>query len=262
MKMQVRFVPDGLVDDERRDERVDAARQAADDLARPDRPPDLLDLALDERGDRPVGAQAGQPEEEIPQDLLAFLGVDDLGVELDAVEFPGRVLDDGRRGVGRAAGDGEARRRAFEPVAVAHPDLLLVLDLGQEPRTGGDAQGGEAVFALLGRDDLAAERVGHELDAVADAQDRDAELEEALGRVRRALVVDALGTAGEDEGGRLLLADRGQGGREGQDLRVDAELADLPGDELGVLRPEIEDEDFLHGEILSDGGARIQMRAA
>jgi hypothetical protein len=191
------------------------------------------------------------PKRKLPRTFCPSL-VDDLGVELDAEEFPGRVLDDGRQGVGRAAGDGEPRRRAFKPVAVAHPDLLFILDLGQKPRTVDDAQGGKAVFALLGRDDLAAERVGHELDAVANAQDRDAEVEDALGRVRRTLAVDALRPSGKDESGRLLLADRGERGREWQDLRVDTELADLPGDELGVLRPEIEDEDFLHGEILSE----------
>ena len=38
-KMQVRLSADGLVDDERGDERVDAAAQAADDLAPADGPP-------------------------------------------------------------------------------------------------------------------------------------------------------------------------------------------------------------------------------
>jgi hypothetical protein len=248
------LVADGLVDDERRDQRVDAAREAADDLGRSDHLPDLLDLAVDERGDRPVGLEAALAEEEVRQDLQALLRVDDLGVELDAEEPPGPVLDHRGVSVGGAPGQAEARRDALEPVAMAHPDLLLVFDLGQEPRRVEDAQGGEAVLALLRRDDLAAEEVGHELDAIADAEDRDAELEDALVRVRRALAVNALRPAREDEGRRFRLADRGDRRRIRQDLRVDAELADLPGDELGVLRPEIEDEDFLHGGILSERG--------
>ena len=252
MKMQVSLLPMALWMMSEVTRESTPPEQAADDPAGADRLADLLDLAVDERRDRPVGLEARFAEEEVAQDLQALLRVDDLGMELDAEEPAVAVLDHGGAGVGRAARQAEAGRDAFEPVAVAHPDLLLVLDLGQQARPVEDAQGGEAVLALLRRDDLAAEEVGHELDAVADAEDGHAELEDALVRVGRALAVDALRPAGEDEGRRLRLADRGERRRVRQDLGVDAELADLPGDELGVLRPEIEDEDFLHGEILAE----------
>ena len=114
---------DGLVDDEGRDERVDAAAQPADDALLAHRAADLRDLALDERGHVPVGREPGQLEEEIGQDLLAVPGVDDLGMELDAVDAAVRVLDGGRLGVGRPARDAEAGRELLQAVAVAHPDL-------------------------------------------------------------------------------------------------------------------------------------------
>ena len=55
------------------------------------------------------GLEAGQLEEEVAQDLEPFLGVDDLGVELDAVELPLLVLDHGGAGVGRARRSGGSR---------------------------------------------------------------------------------------------------------------------------------------------------------
>ncbi len=82
--------------------------------------------------------------------------------------------------------------------------------------------------------------------------DGQSELEDALVGVWRPLAVDALGPARQDQGRRLLALDRRERRRVGLDLRVDAEFADLPGDELGVLRPEIEDEDFLHAGILAE----------
>ena len=74
-------------------------------------------------------------------------------------------------------------------------------------------------------------------------------------RMGRALLVDALRAAGQDERLRAHLFQALDGGIEGEDLGINAQLADLAGDELGVLRPEIEDEDLVHGWILSDAPA-------
>jgi len=68
----------------------------------------------------------------------------------------------------------------------------------------------------------------------------------------RVFFIDALRTAGKDERLRTLFFEPRNGRVEGPDLRVNTELADLSGDELRVLRPEIEDEDFVHAVILSD----------
>ena len=80
------LVADGLVHEERRNCRVDAAREAADDALRPDLRADPLDLLLDHRGGRPHRRCARDVVEEALEDALPLRGVDDLGVELDTVE--------------------------------------------------------------------------------------------------------------------------------------------------------------------------------
>src|SRR5216684_8732275 len=72
---------------------------------------------------------------------------------------------------------------------------------------------------------------------------------------RRALLLHAERAAGEDdapgaEGFHLL-----EGHRAGVDLAVDVQLPHAPGDELRVLRPEVEDEDLLCVNVGHRGGA-------
>jgi len=60
-----------------------------------------------------------------------------------------------------------------------------------------------AEFALLSRLDLAAEKVCEDLDAVADAEDRNAELENVLVGQRRIFGINAGRAAGKDEAARF-----------------------------------------------------------
>ena len=66
--------------------RVDAAGEAADDLAVADLGADALDLLLDDRRRRPRHVAAADVAEEALEDVLAVGRVDDLGVELDPVD--------------------------------------------------------------------------------------------------------------------------------------------------------------------------------
>ena len=122
----------------------------------------------------------------------------------------------------------------------------LSLTPAQEAASVEDLKGGEAVLALARGNDLASEEMGHELESVADAQDREAELEDPGRRQRGALLVDAPRAAGKDEGARGFFFYSSDGDIERHDLGIDPQLADLPGDELRVLRTEIEDEDLGH----------------
>jgi hypothetical protein len=95
---------------------------------------------------------------------------------------------------------------------------------------------------------VAAEHVGHQLHAVADAEHGGAELEERRVETRRARLGDAARTAGEDDPGRLPGAQPLERRIEGHDLRIDRQLAQPSRDQLRVLRAEIQDENgLMHG---------------
>ena len=114
------------------------------------------------------------------------------------------VLERGRRALGRAGGDGEARRGRGDRVEVAHPHRL------RRPAGRGRARRRRPSRASSVRPysprpvrrHLAAELAGDELGAVADAEDGDAEVVDGRIEPGSAVDVDRLGPAREDEPGR------------------------------------------------------------
>ena len=100
------------------------------------------------------------------------------------------------------------------------------------------------VLAVRAAVDLATQQLGHELEAVADAKHWDAELEDLRIDHRRAGLFDAVGAPGQDDALRPEGADLLERHGAGVDLAVDVQLPDPTGDELRVLRPEIEDQDL------------------
>ena len=90
--------------------------------------------------------------------------------------------------------------------------------------------------------DFPAEQVRHELLAVADAEHRHAQRKDRRVHRRALGVVDAARPAGDDDapGGREFRRRR----LAGADLRVHAEVAHLPGDQVAILPPRIEDDDL------------------
>ena len=100
---------------------------------------------------RPVAGEARDAEQEVLQEACADGGVDDLGVELDAVEAA-VLVGDGGEGRGVALGeDGEARRDGGDLVAVAHPDGRALAggeDALEQGRGAVEADLGAAILAL------------------------------------------------------------------------------------------------------------------
>ena len=249
-------IADGAVDEGRRHGRVHAARERADDEpVRAGRPGVGIDPfadpghgRVDEVGGGPGGRHAGDPDHEVAQDVAAARRVDDFGVELDAVQVAGRIGQTGeRRGVG-LGGRPEALGQPGDRVAVAHPDRLLAIDTGEQAVVPGDGHAGRPVFPLsVGREDVAAELVGHQVRAVADPEDRDPAGPDRRIRSRRALVVDGVRAARQDDragpAALQLLVRRVVR----QELGVDVELADAARDQLGELASEIEDDNGLAG---------------
>ncbi len=173
------LLADRLVDQHRRDRRVDAAREPADHPALADLGADLLDRLLLEGAHGPVALAAGDLAHEVAQERGAVRRVHDLEVELGGVELARLVGDHGDRRVRRGADHAEALRRLGHAVAVAHPHRIA-LALAPHPleqrRILGHRHLGAAELAVVAALDRAAELLRHRLLAVADAEHRHAGL--------------------------------------------------------------------------------------
>ena len=256
-------VADGALHDRRRHRGVDAARQRADRPAVADLGTDRLDLLLDDVDHGPGGPAAGDLEQEVLEHLLAVLGVQHLGVPLDAGKAAVDVLERRHR---RARGRGQQReslRRGGDGVAVRHPDVVLGRQPGEEGAGLDHADGGAAVLARAGRRDLAAERLRHDLEAVAHAEHGHRGVEQRPVEHRGAGFVDRGRPAGQHDRLRLPRQHLGHGHGVRHDLGVDLRLTHAPGDQLGVLGTEVDDEDQIvlrHTRSLSSVGREVRAR--
>jgi hypothetical protein len=94
--------------------------------------------------------------------------------------------------------------------------------------------------------------MGHELQTIANAENRNPHLENLGGRKRSFFLVDALRSPREDDGSGRFLLDSSRSGIERKNLGEDPELPCFSGDELRVLGAKIEDNDLYHFSILSE----------
>jgi len=242
---------DGLVDEHGSDRRIDAAREAEDRLVgQPHLFADATHLLFDDRSRSPVRRAVAGLVEEVLEDVDPARRVHDLGVELDGVEPALAVLNGGD---GRAVGG----REGAEPlgggrdrVAVTHPTLLLAGEAVEEQAVARHAQGRLAELADARLRHRPTQLQSHELGAVADAEDRDAEVVQTGVGTRRPVDVDAHGAAAEDQPLGPAGSDLLDGEVVRDELRVDAALAHPSGDELTILRPEVEDEDGVEAAVL------------
>ncbi len=128
----------------------------------------------------------------------------------------------------------------FHRVAVAHPaDQFRVQALKQHGRVQ-HVQPRLAELFQRRRRDFAAQIMRHRLHPVADAQNGQAEVIDSFVYLRRPLVIDRRRPAGEDQPDRIPRLNDFQRRVIGQNLAVDMALADAPGDELRVLRAEVQ----------------------
>ena len=241
----------GLVDQDGGDGGVHAAGQAADHPALAHLLADARHRLLAEGGHGPVPGQAGDAVGEVAQDQGAAGRVRHLRVELDAVE-PATLVGDHREGAALGGGDHlEARRDGGDLVAMAHPDDLAVADLaqaGQKRRLPLDADLGPAELAVMAALDPPAHLGAEGHLTIADAQDGHAELEDAGGDRRAVVLVHAGRAAGQDHRLRGEGVQHGLDAVVGVDLAIDPALAKPPGDELGHLAAEVDDQDaFMDG---------------
>ena len=230
-------LPDGLVHQQGGHSRVHASGQRAQGLGLADLEPDPLHTPLDHVGWGPLRQQAAGLVQEALHHIEAPGGVGDLGVELDAEQAAAAILH-GRHGAGgRVAGYREPPRRGRHRIGVAHPHGGFRGQVGQQQTGVPDRDRGPAVLAKPGSLDPSPEDPGHGLLPVADPQHRHAQVEHSpVDRGGPRLVY-------RSRPGRPAGLQLGHRDAERNDLGVDVALADPPGDELGVLGPEVEDED-------------------
>src|SRR5256885_7044612 len=95
---------------------------------------DPRNLLLDHRGRRPTGRRLGGAVEEVLQDVHAVRRVDDLGMELDAVEAALGSLEGGDRRGGRARHAAGAPRGPDDRGPGPPPDPPPPRRVGAPPR--------------------------------------------------------------------------------------------------------------------------------
>ncbi len=240
------LVADRLVHEQRRDRGVDPTGESAQHALGADLGADARHLLLDHRGRRPRGHRTREVVEEVLQHLLPVRRVHDLGVELDAVEPADVVLEGRDRRVLRLRDHPRAVGRRDDGVAVRHPRRLLVGERGEQALAG-RVQRDLPVLSGARLLDPAAELEREELRSVADAERRDAELEDGRIDPRRPLRVDGGGTTREDQRDRVAVAYLLGGRAVADELGVDAGLAHPSRDQLRVLAAEV---DHQHGALL------------
>ena len=174
-------------------------------------------------------------------------------MELQAVESTAIV---GHCGYGRRSCAGEKLKTGGQfgdLVAVAHPHVQhrvafvidMVLDVLQQSTGLVDLHLGKAKFLQRGRNYLTAQLRGHGVQAVTDAQHRHIQLKYNRWGLRSVLGMHRFRAAGKDDAAGAKLADIGGLDIPGPDFAVDTDFTDAACDELGVLGPEVEDQDAI-----------------
>jgi hypothetical protein len=237
------LIADGPVHHRRGYRRVHSAGEPTNYPCRADLGPDSFHLLGDNVSTVPVGGDPGGIVQKVFEHALAELGVLHLRVPLHPVH-PLLVARKRRNRGGCARRQhGEALWRLRHRVTVTHPGGLLGRLVAQKRRRAGrERDGGGAIFAKPRVGDLASELLRHHLEAVTDAEGRDAELQDARVESRRSDLVDTRGASAQHDSGRVEGGDLSRRDRVRHDLGIDVGLTHPAGDQLGVLGAEVDDE--------------------
>ena len=198
------LIADGFVYEDSCDRGVDAAGEGADDIVISNFFTDIFDSDVDVVAHGPAAFTFADVEEEVLQHGGAFRGVDDLGMELDSVEAAGFICHRSSRGEVGVTGESEAGRHLCDGIAMAHPYRCLFGDAFEECGAAVSVEIGVTVFMFFRFRNFAAQGLGHELHAVADAEDRHTCFEYVRIDLRRIFRIDAGWAAGENDPLRLL----------------------------------------------------------
>ncbi|MND89833.1 hypothetical protein D3C80_819070 [compost metagenome] len=178
-------------------------------------------------------------------------------MELHAVEAFFFVGHNGKR-AGIGAGNGhEVGRDSGHFVAVAHPHVeqrftgwaQRVFDAANQCAVGGNFHLRVTEFTLVGTLHMAAQLHCHGLHAVAYAQHRYTGGEHVFWRTRAVGFGGAFRAAGQDDAARIEFADLLFANVPGPQLAVNADFAHAAGDQLGVLRTKVQNQNAMLMDI-------------
>ncbi len=161
------------------------------------------------------------------------------------------ALHRGNRRIGGVRNGMEARRHPLDAVSMRHPDdgRSIVADVLEEIAAVVDYEVSPAILPMLGLGHLPTREMRHELHAVANTENGNPLVEELLRHRRRFLLIDAGGAARQHDALWAIGQNSRQRDRARENLRIDVGLANATCNQLGVLRPEVEDQNSIVPEF-------------
>ena len=196
---------------------------------------------IDESGRGPVGFALTNVINEIAQHGHPTGGMDHLRVELHPIQPP---LVIGHRRLGRVVRMGQAGKtcgQALHGITVAHPHGRTILDIGQQINGVVHKQGRLAVFSAACRHHRTAQLLHHQLHAVANTKDRNAQVPNPRITHRGPGLIHGARTATENDPLGLDGLEFFRRGGVTHHQRKHLGFAHAPGDQLGVLGTKIKD---------------------
>ena len=197
------LLADGLCHQSRRNRRIHTAGERKEHLAVAYGLADALNLCLREAVHLPIALAAADIIEEVVNQLFAVLGVLHFRVELGRVDVTRRILHGRNRAVLGVRGHGKAGRHFGDIVRVGHPAGNLSRNAAEQRCIRLYFRLGLAVLADRCGLNLAVQSVRNQLCAVAEAENRNAEIKHLGIDVLALLFEDGLRSARKNEALRL-----------------------------------------------------------
>ena len=183
--------------------------------------------------------------DEIFENDLAARRMSDLGMELQTVDPPLDVADDGVGGILRPAQRAKSFGQSCDLVSVTVPHIEFRRKSAEEVGAAVHPEFPRAVFTPRRTLHRSTKITRKELQTVANTQDRDSQVINALIQPWCIGGINAGWTTRKNDALRCDGAKRGRIRPERKNLGIHAALAHPPGDHLRVLRAEIENNNLV-----------------
>ncbi|CCZ84372.1 putative uncharacterized protein [Ruminococcus sp. CAG:254] len=179
---------------------INTARQCQQYLSIANLFPNLFDGSLCIVFHRPITRTSTNLIQEIMQHLLTIYGMIYFRMELYAIELLFRIFHCCYRTAGRMCRNRKAFRQLLNIVGMAHPRDCFFRQTGEQQAFRLIFCQCLAVFSGFFRgSNCSAQRICHQLAAVADAQNRNAQFKNSRVYVRRFWVINAVRPTGKDD---------------------------------------------------------------